>query len=146
MTNFANHPAFFWLGEQALSLPIYAERFDGAAIAVMGESPYLDAKQAGIELALSTDHTVNAVHLYAQSVEDFTAYADALPGGLSLSNSRADVRSILGEPAMQMDPGGIGLMAIEFAFDRYEADDHYMRVEYMKGEAAIRLITIWINI
>lgn len=142
MIDFATHPAFSWLGKDALSLPIYAERFDGAKVIIMGESPYLDAKKAGIELALKADHSVKAVHLYAQGIEGFAAYADSLPGGLILSNSRADVRAALGEPAMSMDAGGVGLMAIEFAFDRYETVEHYLRFEYLKGEAAIRIVTI----
>ncbi len=145
MTDFTNHPAFSWLGKEALSLPIYAEKFDGAAITIMGESPYLDAKGAGIEFALNADHSVKAVHLYAQGIEDFAAYADPLPVGLTLTSSRADVRAALGEPALQMEPGGVGLMAIEFAFDRYEAGDQYLRFEYMKGETAIRLVTVWLS-
>lgn len=142
MTEFTTHPAFSWLGKDALSLSIYAERFDGAAITIMGESLYLDAKQAGIELALNADHTVKAVHLYAEGIEDFAAYADPLPAGLSLSSSRGEVRAALGEPAMGMDAGGVGLMAIAFAFDRFEADAQYLRVEYLPGNAAIRLVTI----
>ena len=114
----------------------------GAKGIIMGESPYLDAKKAGIELALNADHTVKAVHLYAQGIEDFAAYADPLPAGLSLMSNRADVRATLGEPAMAMDANGVGLMAIEFAFDRYEMVEHYLRFEYLKGEAAIRLETI----
>lgn len=142
MTEFTSHLAFSWLDKDALSLPIYAERFDGAAITIMGESPYLDAKNSGIELALNADHTLKAVHLYAQGVEDFEAYAEPLPADLALSSSRADVRAALGEPAMSMDAGGVGLMAIEFAFDRYEAGEHYLRIEYLKGENAIRLVTM----
>ncbi len=144
MTEFTSHPAFSWLGKDALSLPIYAERFDGAAITIMGESPYLDAKNSGIELALNADHTVKAVHLYAQGVEDFVAYAEPLPAGLALSSSRANVRLALGEPAMSMDAGGVGLMAIEFAFDRYEEGDHYLRFEYARGAAALRMVTFGI--
>jgi hypothetical protein len=142
MTDLTNHPAFSWLGKDALSLPVYAEYFVGAKIAIMGESPYLDAKNAGIELVLKADHTVKAVHLYAEGIEDFSAYAAPLPAGLSLSSSRASVRAALGDPAMGIDAGGVGLMAIEFTFDRYEAGDHYLRFEYLKGEAAIRLVTI----
>ncbi len=145
MTDFTNHPAFSWLGKQALDLPVYAASFGGAAIRIAGESPYLDAKAAGIEFALHADHSVRAVHLYAQGVEGFEAYAEPLPAGLTLSNSRADVRAALGEPVMSMDAGGTGLMAIEFAFDRYEAGGHYLRFAYENGESAVRLVTIGNN-
>ncbi len=145
MTEFTNHPAFSWLGKDVQSLLSYAECFYGAKIIFVGESPYLDAKKAGIELVLNADHSVKAVHFYAQDTEDFHAYAEPLPGGLTLSNSREEVLAAFGSAAMSMDPGGIGLMAIEFAFDRFETSEHYLRFEYLTGEGAIRLVTIGFN-
>ncbi len=142
MTDFTQHPAFAWLGKDALTLPVYAESFNGAAITTKGESPYLDAKKAGIELALNADHMVRAVDLYAQGIEGFDAYADPLPAGRALSNNRADVVAAMGAPALSMDAGGVGLMAIEFAFDRFEASNHYVRFEYGEGETAVRMVTI----
>ncbi len=142
MIGFTEHPAFSWLGQDALSLPVYAECFDGAEVFTGGESPYLNAKKAGIQFALNADQSVRAVHLYAQDIEGFDAYAQPLPAGLALSSSRAYVQAALGEPVMSMNAGGVGVMAIEFAFDRYEAGDHYLRIEYQSGDTAIRLVTI----
>jgi hypothetical protein len=142
MAPFTSHLAFTWLGQDALSLPVYAEWFDGVAIEIMGESPYLNAKAAGISFSLNADHRVRAVFLYGEGVEGFAPYVDALPAGLSLSNSRADVCNVLGEAVMSANPGGVGLMAIDFSFDRYESGDHYLRFEYVPGDAAIRLVTI----
>jgi hypothetical protein len=137
-----NASAFAWLGQDPLSLPVYAACFGGAAVEIMGESPFLNAKAAGISLALKPNHTVRAVFLYSEGVEGFSAYADALPAGVSLSSSRADVQAACGEAAMSMEAGGIGLMAIDFAFDRYESGDHYLRFEYVTGDSAIRLVTL----
>jgi hypothetical protein len=142
MPQFSDHPIFAWLGQPALGLDIYAQAFDGASVEIMGESPYLNAKGAGISFALSPDHSVRAAFLYHQDVEGFAAYQGSLPKGLTLAHSRADVRAALGEPAMSMDAGGVGLMAIDFAFDRFEEADIYLRCEYLPGDNAIRLITI----
>jgi hypothetical protein len=141
MTSFTDHPAISWLGADPLTLPIYTECFDGAAVKIMGESAYLNAKRAGISLALTREHKVQTVFLYSEGVEGFTAYVRALPAGLTLASNRADVRAALGEAAMSAEPGGIGLMAIAFGFDRFEADDHYLHFEYLPGEGGIRLVT-----
>jgi hypothetical protein len=142
MPNFSEHAVFSWLGQPAFDLDIYRQSFGGAAAEIMGESPYLNARGAGISFALSPDHTVRAAFFYAQGVEGFDAYAGSLPAGLDLVKSRADVRTALGAPAMSIDAGGVGLMAIAFAFDRFEEADVYLRCEYWPGDDAIRLITI----
>jgi hypothetical protein len=143
MTGFPDHPALTWIGQPALSLPVYAQLFDGAAVEIMGASPYLNAKAAGISFALHPDHSVRAVFLYAAGVEDFAQYAaDPLPAGLSFSSTRADVRAVLGAPAMSADAGGVGLMAIDFAFDRFEDGARYLRFEYWPDDAGARLVTV----
>ena len=136
------HPAFGWVGQPALSLDVYAERFAGAAVEIMGESPYLNATGAGLSFALHEDHTVRAVFLYAAGVEGFDQYAAPLPAGLAFRDDRAKVRAALGEPAMNGEAGGVGLMAIEFSFDRYEPNEHYLRFEYLADDRGIRLVTI----
>jgi hypothetical protein len=115
----------------------------------MGESPYLNAKGAGVSFALfgyddPAAAVVRAVFLYAQGVEGFEQYAaDPLPAGLSFASRRADVRrSSLGQLVQSGDAGGVGFMAIEFAFDRFEADGQYLRFEYHPGDGSIRLVTI----
>jgi hypothetical protein len=143
MPNFLNHPAFAWLGQPALTLPVYAELFAGATPQIMGESPYLNAKPAGISFALNRDHSVQSIFLYAEGVEGFAQYsAGDLPGDVSYKSTRAAVRAALGEPAMSAEAGGVGLMAIEFAFDRFEDGVHYVRFEYWPDDAGIRLVTI----
>jgi hypothetical protein len=136
------HPAFGWVGEPAMQLEIYHSSFAGAKPVIMGESPYLNAKQAGVSLALTKKHTVQAVFLYAQSIEGFEHYAGLLPTGLTFSSKRDDVKAALGEAVFSGEAGGIGLMAIEHSFDRYEHGSHYLRFEYMPGNGSIRLVTI----
>jgi hypothetical protein len=136
------HPAFGWVGEPALQLEIYHSSFAGAKPVIMGESPYLNAKRAGVSFALTKNHTVKAVFLYAKDVENFAQYVGPLPAGLAFSSSRDDVKAALGEAVFSGDAGGTGFMAIEHSFDRFEHDSHYLRFEYMPGNGSIRLVTI----
>jgi hypothetical protein len=136
------HEAFDWIGQPALDLPVYKRLFNGAKPVIAGESPYLSAKENGVEFALRPDHTVRAAFFYSQGVEDYAQYQGPLPSDLSFGKNRADVRSALGEPAMSGEAGGTGIFALDHSFDRYEDGVHYLRFEYQTGDAAIRLITI----
>jgi hypothetical protein len=136
-----------WVGRPAFDLDVYAQLFDGARIELMGESPYLNAKGAGVSFALDGDDpaaVVRTVFLYSHGVENFAQYAaDPLPAGLSFASSRADVRRSLGQPVQSGDASsGVGLIAIEFSFDRFESDELYLRFEYHPGDGAVRLVTI----
>jgi hypothetical protein len=133
------HPATVWLRADPFSLPIYAECFDGVAAEIMGESPYLNGRSAGISLALTRDHTIKTVYLYSEGYEGFSEYTGGLPAKLSFSSSRSDVRAALGAPVMSGEKGGMGIMAIDFSFDRFEDGVHYLLVRYLPGDKAIQL-------
>jgi hypothetical protein len=138
----SSYIAFAWINQLAPSLPVYAELFNGAEVQIMGESPYLNAKAAGISFALTPDQLVQSVFLYADGIEDFAQYTQPLPAELSFNSSRSEVRLALGEPVFSAEVGGVGLMAIEHSFDRFEDDVHYIRFEYMPGDLAIRIVTL----
>jgi hypothetical protein len=131
-----------WIGAPAKSLAAYADLFDGAEAEIMGESPYLNAKGAGVSFALEDDGNVRTVFLYSQGFEDFAQYTGALPADLTFASSRERARAALGTPVMSGEPGGIGLMAIEYAFDRFEHGDRYMHFQYKAGDKGILLVTI----
>jgi hypothetical protein len=136
------HPAFLWLGQPAMTLDVYGRLFNGAQPQIMGESSYLNAQPAGISFALTAEHSIKAIFFYAQGVEDFAQFGETLPAGLSFSNNRAEVRAALGDAAFSGEAGGVGIMAIDFAFDRFEHGSHYLRFEYAPGDSAVRLVTI----
>jgi hypothetical protein len=142
MTFSADYEPLAWIGALAKSLEVYARWFDGAAPEIMGESPYLNAKSAGISFALEKDGAVRTVFFYSQGFEDFAQYAGPLPAGLTFASSRAEVRAALGGPSMSGEPGGVGLMAIEYGFDRFENDNRYVHFQYTKGDNTVLLVTI----
>jgi hypothetical protein len=137
-----DHPALAWLGADPFGLPIYSACFAGAKPATFGETPYLNAKAAGISFALTRGGKVETVFLYSQGFEGFSAYGGALPNGLSLASSRAEVRTALGDPVMSGEKGGVGLMAIEFSFDRFEDGKNYMNFQYLPGDKGVNLLVI----
>jgi hypothetical protein len=137
-----NYEPLSWIGAPAKSLAVYADLFAGAEPEIMGESPYLNAKATGISFALEKDGSVRTVFLYSQGFEDFSQYAGTLPADLTFASSREKARASMGVPVMSGEPGGIGLMAIEYAFDRFENDDRYVHFQYTAGNKAILLVTI----
>jgi hypothetical protein len=140
MTDIFQHPLFANLAQVARNSDLYTQMFQGVGIEIMGESPYLN--QRGVELCLTKKHRIEAIHLYGGKLEDFDRYQGSLHPNINFDTSRIQVHQILGTPAMSMEPGGIGLMAIDFAFDRYENDQYYIRFQYEAGNDAIRLITL----
>lgn len=142
MEKLFDSPIFSYVGQPGLEVDIYSTTFNSAKVEIMGESNYLNARDAGISFALSKKLMVDAIFLYADGVENFRQYQEALPGGLSFDMSRARVHELLGEPSFSGEAGGEGIMAIEFSFDRYESDPHYIRFNYTKNDEQIRLVTI----
>jgi hypothetical protein len=142
MTTSFDYPVISWLGTDPFSLPVYSECFDDAGIEIMGESPYINAKGAGISFALTQERRIKTVFLYSQGFEGFSAYAGALPLGLTLNSSRAEVRAAMGDPAMSGEKGGVGIMTLDFSFDRFEKGEHYLNFRYLAGDKAIQLIVI----
>jgi hypothetical protein len=142
MTQIFESPIFSYLGQLGREVDIYPTTFNSVEVEVMGESNYLNARDAGISFALNKQLKIDAIFLYADGVEDFKQYQEDLPGGLSFDMSRAQVRKVLGEPSFSGEAGGTGIMAIKFSFDRYESDTNYIRFEYTEKDKQIRLVTM----
>jgi hypothetical protein len=136
---------FSYLAQPYQKADIYHSVFKLSKPKIMGESPYLNARDEGISLALEKDDRIKAVFLYAEGIEEFSQYKPPLPGGLSFETSRALIRSKLGEPAFAGEAGGTGIMAIEHSFDRYESSQYYIRIEYADGGSGVRLVTLGLN-
>jgi hypothetical protein len=136
-------PMLAWLNQPYDAVEGYAALFNGAAPEIMGESPYLNARDAGIAFALTKKNAVQAIFLYAGGIEDFAAYQGTLPAGLTFTSPRADVRAAMGsEPAFSGEAGGTGIFAIAHSFDRFEDGAFYVRFEYAAGDDGVRLVTM----
>jgi hypothetical protein len=63
------------------------------------------------------------------------------PDGFEPTMSRAAVRKRLGQPERSGEPGGIGVMALEFAWDLFrQPDGSGLRFEYGAGDTTVRSV------
>jgi hypothetical protein len=145
MSQVTQFPFFDYLGQKITELDIYRATFKSAEPADVEGFKYLSAQEEGISLSLSKTLEVEAVFLYAEGVEGFQQYKHSLLNELSFLSSRTNVRQQLGEPSSSGEAGGIGIMAVSFAWDRYELDRGYLHIQYEKGENQIRLLTIGLD-
>jgi hypothetical protein len=133
---------FSFLNQDYKTTSIWKKVFDGAKPEIMGESPYLNARKSGLSFALDKKNRILAIFLYREGYENYSQFPDEIPGGFSFNTTRQEIRDKLGEPAMTAEPGGEGIMAIEFAFDRYESADYYLRFQYCRNATGLQLITL----
>jgi hypothetical protein len=138
------HPLIAALGKPIDGNALLSAAFGQDAEASGGgdDDRYLTAIPLGLEAVTARDGTVKAIFFKAAGIEDFAPYQDALPNGLTFADSRAVVRQALGDPVRAGEAGGTGIMAIPYAWDRYEDGTHYLRCEYEDGDASIRMVTI----
>jgi hypothetical protein len=142
MKGLFDHFAFSSLDKSAFESDIYASHFAGRQIEIMGASPYINARDAGIELCLSKKHQIEAIHFFNGTMDGFCRYQDALPGNVTFDWTRDQVKTAFGTPALSGDAGGVGIMALSHSFDRFETDNVYIRFEYEVVGDLVRLVTI----
>jgi hypothetical protein len=142
MSQIAQSPFFDYLGQKVTTLDIYRATFKSAEPVDIEGFKYLSAREEGISLSLSKTLEVKSVFLFAEGVDGFRQYKHSLPNELSFLSSRAVICQQLGAPSRSGEAGGIGIMAVSFAWDRYDLDRDYLHIEYTKGENRIRILTI----
>jgi hypothetical protein len=137
---------FDWLGLHIDSLKIYKTVFDAVKPKKIEDTRFLTAFDQGISLNLNKKLCVTAVFLYAEGTEDgesvARAYQNVLPAALGFDFSRAKVQECLGEPTRSGEPNDEGIMQIFYAWDRYEFENGYLRLEYDALKQNIRMLTI----
>jgi hypothetical protein len=142
MSQIPQSPFFDYLGQKVTTLDIYRETFKLAEPVDIEGFKYLSALEEGISLSLSKTLEVETVFLYAEGIEGFQQYKHSLPNELSFLSSRTDIRQHLGAPSSSGEASGIGIMAVPFAWDRYDSERGYLHIQYEEGENQIRLLTI----
>jgi hypothetical protein len=142
MSQIIQSSIFDYLSQNFTDLDIYETAFKSVQPIDIEEFKYISAQEAGISLSLSKTLEVDTVFLYAEGVEGFHQYQQPLPNQLSFLSPRAVVRQQLGEPNSSGEAGGTGIMAVPFAWDRYESNRGYLHIQYGEGENHIRILTI----
>jgi hypothetical protein len=102
---------------------------------------YVSLRPMGISLVLD-NRTVSAVHLYSDGHEGFSQYAGPLPGGISFSTDRAEVRRRLGVPDRSGEETVMPILGKMPPWDTFHVDNLRVHVEYTPGVKSIRLVTV----
>jgi hypothetical protein len=74
-----------------------------------------------------------AAQFYSDAEEGYKSFAGALPGGLTISDTQAEVRGKLGKPSETK---------VALRLDRWKKGDRVLTVEYTKGDSRISAITV----
>jgi hypothetical protein len=82
------------------------------------------------------------VHLYSDGHEGFSQYAGPLPGGISFSTDRAEVRRRLGVPDRSGEETVMPILGKMPPWDTFHVDNLRVHVEYTPGVKSIRLVTV----
>jgi hypothetical protein len=104
---------------------------------------FIQNKKRGVAVWLDHHQRISVIGLHSKGFEKGAGYAGDLPAGLSWITSREAARSLLGAPESSADAGGVGIMALEFSWDRWALDTGgFIRVEYIAGDSGIRAIQL----
>lgn len=106
-------------------------------------APYWENPSLGLSL-LSEDGHISTAHLFAEGREGFAQYPAELPGGVTFTSTREDVRGAFG-PADKSgtSPGG-GLEGRDGDWDLYEFDDHSVHFLFHRENGVVDLVTLMI--
>jgi hypothetical protein len=106
------------------------------------DGEFIKAFARGLEVSLNKERKIRAIFLYGLGDPEFDKFAEPLPSGLTFETSRLATQGRLGTPGASGEVGGVGLMALEFAWDRYNFLEFYLHLEYARGDVSIRKITL----
>ncbi len=103
-------------------------------------------KAKGLEVTLDHLRRVRAVHLFAKNANGRNAAFDGpLPGGLTWTTSRAQCRSMFGEPESSAGPPlpTTSIFYSPYTWDRWlVTGGELLRVEFTEGESGVRTVQL----
>jgi hypothetical protein len=103
---------------------------------------YLSLPSAGISFDAELDRKVTSVFLYAECQEGFRAFRGPLPGGIVVSDSRAQVREKLGRPTESGGGEMIPILGKQPFWDAFDYPGYRLCVNYADGDGSISLVTL----
>jgi hypothetical protein len=102
---------------------------------------FIQNKKQGVAVWLDHHQRITAIGLHSKGFEKGAGYTGDLPADLVWATSRIAARTSFGPPESSGDAGGVGIMAVEFSWDRWALDTGgFMRIEYTAGDSGIRAI------
>jgi hypothetical protein len=121
---------------------LYKKYFEGIALEKGIDVLMLFNPSFGIDLILTMDQIVKALHLFSGKEQDIQRFSDQLPFNLNFDLSKDQTRSIFGEPH-QFGGGDFSfLYGITPNWDKYFFENFDLHFQFSEDETAIDLITI----
>jgi hypothetical protein len=108
-----------------------------------GNSVYFQNPSLGVEVITDVKDKLNTIFLYGRKEGKFKPFTGEIPFGLTFGISQSQTRDIMGEPSRSGEKGGVGIMAIERSWDKWENHiGQAIRVEYTEDEKGIFQVTL----
>jgi hypothetical protein len=108
-----------------------------------GNRIYFQNLDLGVELITDVKNKLNTIFLYGRKVDKFKPFTGEIPFGLTFKMSQSQTHTIMGKPARNGEKGGVGIMAVERSWDKWENNiGQAIRVEYTEDESSIYQITL----
>lgn len=102
---------------------------------------FFKSRASGLEVLVDATGGVQAVFLFGPGCEEGPEYRGELPLGLSFSDSREKVRSMLGEPD-ETGEGEVYLGEVVYPWDKYRQDGYSVHARYTLDKQGIDRITL----
>ena len=104
---------------------------------------YYKNKDLGVELATDTEGKLHTIFLFGTKQGRGKPFVGELPDGLQFDMSREAARKLLGAPTRSSEKGGIGIMAVEQASDKWiAANGQSIHLEYATDDNSISRVTL----
>jgi hypothetical protein len=92
----------------------------------------------GIELYTNVKGMIKAIWLYGIKEKKIKPFTGSLPFGVTFAMSRKESRKLLGEPKYSGEKGGLGIMAVERNWDKWQNEKgQSLRLEYAVDDNSI---------
>ncbi|MEO6978539.1 MAG: hypothetical protein ABJA76_05470 [Mucilaginibacter sp.] len=96
----------------------------------------------GIDLVLTENYDIKAIHFYSGKESEANQFSDKLPFDLNFTLSRFEIRRILGFPGTSGGGDFSFLYGITPQWDKYFCDGFNLHLQFSEDESKIELITL----
>jgi hypothetical protein len=108
-----------------------------------GDRIYFQNPDLGVELITDVKEKLNTIFLYGRKEGKFKPFTGEIPFGITFKMSQSQTHAIMGKPTRSGEKGGVGIMAVERSWDKWENNiGQAIRVEYTEDEKGIFQITL----
>lgn len=102
---------------------------------------FYTGRSSGVEVLVSGEGSVDAVFLFGPGSGEGPEYIGTLPHGLRFGYSRAEVRSLLGQP-IESGEGETFLGQVVYPWDKFDCGRYTLHVRYTSDQSGINCVTL----